>query len=108
MALLEVADVVAGYGETDILHGVSIAVDEGEIVTIIGPNGCGKSTLMKAVVGLVRVKAGAVTFQGTDISAQPPEPDRADRVVLRAPVRQRLPVPEHPREPGDGWICPQR
>ena len=73
MALLEVADVVAGYGETDILHGVSIAVDEGEIVTIIGPNGCGKSTLMKAVVGLVRVKAGAVTFRGTDISAQPPE-----------------------------------
>ncbi len=73
MALLEVADVVAGYGETDILHGVSIAVDEGEIVTIIGPNGCGKSTLMKAVVGLVRVKAGAVTFQGTDISSQPPE-----------------------------------
>ena len=73
MALLEVSDVVAGYGETDILHGVSIAVDEGEIVTIIGPNGCGKSTLMKAVVGLVRVKAGAVTFRGTDISAQPPE-----------------------------------
>ena len=73
MALLEVSDVVAGYGETDILHGVSIAVDEGEIVTIIGPNGCGKSTLMKAIVGLVRVKAGAVTFRGTDISAQPPE-----------------------------------
>lgn len=73
MALLEVSDVVAGYGGTDILHGVSIAVDEGEIVTIIGPNGCGKSTLMKAIVGLVRVKAGAVTFQDTDISAQPPE-----------------------------------
>lgn len=73
MALLEVSNVVAGYGETDILHGVSITVDEGEIVTIIGPNGCGKSTLMKAIVGLVRVKAGAVTFRGTDISAQPPE-----------------------------------
>ena len=73
MPLLEVSDVVAGYGETDILHGVSIAVDEGEIVTIIGPNGCGKSTLMKAVVGLVRVKAGAVTFRGTDIASQPPE-----------------------------------
>ena len=73
MALLEVSDVVAGYGETDILHGVSIAVGEGEIVTIIGPNGCGKSTLMKAVVGLVRVKAGAVTFRGTDIASQPPE-----------------------------------
>lgn len=73
MALLEVSDVIAGYGETDILHGVSIAVDEGEIVTIIGPNGCGKSTLMKAIVGLVRVKEGRVFFQGTDIAAQPPE-----------------------------------
>ncbi len=73
MALLEVSDVIAGYGETDILHGVSIAVDQGEIVTIIGPNGCGKSTLMKAIVGLVRVKEGRVFFQGTDIAAQPPE-----------------------------------
>ena len=73
MALLEVSDVVAGYGETDILHGVSIAVAEGEIVTIIGPNGCGKSTLMKAIVGLVRTKAGTVIFRGQDIASQPPE-----------------------------------
>ena len=73
MALLEVSDVVAGYGETDILHGVSIAVTEGEIVTIIGPNGCGKSTLMKAIVGLVRPKAGTVIFRGQDIASQPPE-----------------------------------
>ena len=73
MALLEVSDVVAGYGETDILHGVSIAVTEGEIVTIIGPNGCGKSTLMKAIVGLVRTKSGTVIFRGQDIASQPPE-----------------------------------
>ena len=73
MVLLEVSDVVAGYGETDILHGVSIAVAEGEIVTIIGPNGCGKSTLMKAIVGLVRPKAGTVIFRGQDIASQPPE-----------------------------------
>ena len=108
MALLEVADVVAGYGETDILHGVSIAVDEGEIVTIIGPNGCGKSTLMKAVVGLVRVKAGAVTFRGHGHLRPAAGADRANRPLLRAPVRQRLPLPEHPREPGDGRLCPQR
>ena len=38
---------VAGYGQTEILHGVSIGVDEGEVVTIIGPNGCGKSTVIK-------------------------------------------------------------
>ena len=73
MALLEARDVVAGYGETEILHGVSITVDTGEIVTIIGPNGCGKSTVMKSIVGLVNVGAGSVTFRGEEIANFPPE-----------------------------------
>ncbi len=67
------SDVVAGYGEAEILHGVSITVAEGEIVTIIGPNGCGKSTLMKAIVGLVDVRTGSVRFRGDDITGVPPE-----------------------------------
>lgn len=73
MALLEASNVVAGYGETEVLHGVSIKVNAGEVVTIIGPNGCGKSTLMKAIVGLVRARAGSVHFRGVDISDQDPE-----------------------------------
>ena len=73
MALLEASNLVAGYGETEILHGVSITVSEGEVITIIGPNGCGKSTLMKAIVGLLRTRTGRVTFRGADISALPPE-----------------------------------
>ena len=73
MALLEARDIVAGYGETEILHGVSITVDAGEIVTIIGPNGCGKSTLMKSVIGLVNVGSGSVMFRGNEISNMPPE-----------------------------------
>ncbi len=73
MALLEVSDVVSGYGQTEILHGVSLTVNDGEIVTIIGPNGCGKSTLMKTVAGLVSVWDGAVNFRGNDISSTPPE-----------------------------------
>ena len=73
MGLLEASDVVAGYGQTEILHGVSIRVEPGEMVTIIGPNGCGKSTLMKSIVGLVRVRSGSVKFRGADISAYPPE-----------------------------------
>ena len=73
MALLEASDIVAGYGQTEILHSVSVIVDAGEMVTIIGPNGCGKSTLMKAIVGLVRVRSGSVKFHGTEISGYPPE-----------------------------------
>ncbi len=73
MALLEVSKVVAGYGQTEILHGVSLIVEEGEIVTIIGPNGCGKSTLMKTVAGLVKVWGGSVNFRRADISSMPPE-----------------------------------
>ena len=60
--ILEVNNVFSGYGETEILHGVSIKVYENEIVTIIGPNGCGKSTLMKTIFGLLRAPAGDIDF----------------------------------------------
>jgi len=73
MSLLQVQDVVSGYGETEILHGVSIAVDDGEIITIIGPNGSGKSTLLKTIVGLVQAKKGQVSFRGEDITSMAPE-----------------------------------
>lgn len=73
MSLLEVRDVVSGYGETEILHSVSIAVEKGQIVTIIGPNGSGKSTLLKTIFGLVRPKKGQVYFHGEDITGMPPE-----------------------------------
>jgi ABC-type branched-subunit amino acid transport system ATPase component len=73
MSLLEVSGVVAGYGETEILHSVSIAVEEGQIVTIIGPNGSGKSTLLKTIFGLVQPKKGQVRFHGEDITGMAPE-----------------------------------
>ena len=73
MSLLTVSNIVAGYGETEILHGVSIAIEEGHIVTIIGPNGSGKSTLLKAIFGLVKPKEGQVLFQGKDITGHAPE-----------------------------------
>ena len=71
--LLEAVGIVAGYGETEILHGVSLAVNPGEIATIIGPNGCGKSTFMKTLAGLVQVKRGRIAFRGADITAHSPE-----------------------------------
>lgn len=73
MPLLEVSDLVVGYGETEILHGVSILVDPGEFVTIIGPNGSGKSTLIKTIFGLLKPKRGRIRFQGDDITGVPPE-----------------------------------
>jgi ABC-type branched-subunit amino acid transport system ATPase component len=73
MSLLEVSEVVAGYGDSEILHGVSISVEQGEIVTIIGPNGSGKSTLLKTVLGLVHPKRGSVRFQGRDVTGIAPE-----------------------------------
>lgn len=71
-AVLELDDVVGGYGETQILHGVSLRVAPGEIVAIIGPNGAGKSTAMKAVFGLLRLSSGKVRLDGQDITNTPP------------------------------------
>ncbi len=72
MSLLEAADIVSGYGQIEILHGVSLAVGAGEVVAIIGPNGCGKSTLMKTIFGLLEPSKGTVTFNDTDITGMPP------------------------------------
>ena len=74
--VLRVQDVVAGYGEVEILHGVAIAVSEAEIVAVIGPNGAGKSTLLKAIFGLVPVRRGRVELAGQDVTNIPP-----DRIV---------------------------
>jgi ABC-type branched-subunit amino acid transport system ATPase component len=72
-AVMEVQGVVAGYSaEVDILAGVSIAVHEGEIVTVLGPNGAGKSTLLKTAVGLLAPREGRVTLRGRDVTGLRP------------------------------------
>ena len=63
-------NVISGYGEIEILHGVSIEVYEKEIVTIIGPNGCGKSTLMKTIFGLLRPSSGSIEFMIDNIMTE--------------------------------------
>jgi branched-chain amino acid transport system ATP-binding protein len=62
-----------GYGGADILHACTIAVEKGQIAVIVGPNGAGKSTAMKAVFGMLRLRAGQVKLDGEDITALSPQ-----------------------------------
>lgn len=73
MSLLDVADLVAGYGDLEVLHGVDLHVKEGEYVALVGPNGAGKSTVMKTIIGIATHMDGAVTFDGADIAGQHPK-----------------------------------
>ena len=66
--LLEIDDLRVGYTAGDILQGVSLAVAPGEIIAIIGRNGVGKTTLMKALIGLLRIRSGSIRFCGKEIS----------------------------------------
>lgn len=68
--VLETQDIVAGYGDIEILHGVSVAVHEGSLVSIVGPNGAGKSTLLKAILGLARVVSGKILLDSDDVTGQ--------------------------------------
>jgi branched-chain amino acid transport system ATP-binding protein len=71
--ILSMDSVVSGYGNTTVLHDVSIAVEEGEIACLIGPNGSGKSTLMKSIYGFADIKSGTVTLDGEDITGRSPQ-----------------------------------
>ena len=71
MALLEVKDLQVYYGVICALKGISFEVNEGEIVSLIGANGAGKTTMMQSVVGIIPKKSGSVIFDGKDISKTP-------------------------------------
>jgi branched-chain amino acid transport system ATP-binding protein len=68
MALLAIENLSVHYGAIQALHGVSIAVEPGEIVTLIGANGAGKSTTLRAVSGLVKASGGTITFDGKNLA----------------------------------------
>jgi branched-chain amino acid transport system ATP-binding protein len=73
MALLTLRDVEAGYGSIQILHGVSLRVDEGEVVSVIGPNGAGKSTIFKVIMGFITYLGGEIVFDGRSLIGQRPD-----------------------------------
>jgi len=68
MTMLSIRGLRAGYGKIDVLRDMSIVVDQGQIVTLIGANGAGKTTLLKTISGLVRPSAGAIEFEGQNIA----------------------------------------
>jgi branched-chain amino acid transport system ATP-binding protein len=65
--VLEVSDLIAGYGRGDVLRGVSLRVPDAAVVGLLGPNGAGKSTLARAISGLLRPRAGRITFDGRPV-----------------------------------------
>jgi branched-chain amino acid transport system ATP-binding protein len=89
--MLRLASVHAGYGSVEVLHGVSLHVDRGEIVTIVGANGAGKSTLLNAIAGVVRPTDGAMSFESRDISRLPAEKVASRGCVLVPEGRQIFP-----------------
>jgi branched-chain amino acid transport system ATP-binding protein len=73
VALLEVEEIRAGYGNIEALKGVSLTVEEGEVVTLIGSNGAGKSTTLRAITGLTPANAGTIRLDGKDITRVSPQ-----------------------------------
>jgi branched-chain amino acid transport system ATP-binding protein len=87
--VLDIEGLRAGYGEVQILRDVSLKVEAGEMVTLVGSNGAGKSTLLNAICGIVRPTAGRVRLDGTDITGWPSEAIVAEGIT-QVPEGRRL------------------
>jgi branched-chain amino acid transport system ATP-binding protein len=106
MALLEVSDIRTHYGSIEALKGVSLTVDEGEVVTLIGSNGAGKSTTLRSISGLTPASSGRISFAGQDITRVPAHEIVAYGIALspegrhcfpRMTVRENLDLGAHHR-----------
>lgn len=89
MPLLDVKDVQAGYGDMRVLHGLSLQIGPQESIGLFGPNGHGKTTLLKTISSLVRPTAGSITFDGTDITGRKP-PAIVEAGLIHAPQGNTL------------------
>ena len=70
--MLSLSEVHCGYGNIEIIKGISLTVEKGQIVAIIGANGAGKTTTLKTIAGLLPVRSGSITFDGNDITKVKP------------------------------------
>jgi branched-chain amino acid transport system ATP-binding protein len=87
--LLEVFDIAVRYGTAEVLHGVSLTVGAGETVTLIGANGAGKTSCLRAISGLEPLSAGAIRFEGDRIDLLSPR-ERLGRGLVHVPEGKRL------------------
>ena len=89
MGLLELHDLTVRYGEIEAVRGVSLSVETGEVVTLLGSNGAGKSTTLKTISGLVRPASGEVLFEGQSLRGLKPE-DIVRRGIAHVPEGRRV------------------
>lgn len=89
MHLLRLENVNAGYGEFRVLHDVSLEVEQGEIVAIVGPNGVGKTTLLKTIMGLTTLYSGRIFVEGVDVTRESPD-KRVKRGLVLIPEGRGL------------------
>lgn len=110
--ILEVQDLYTAYGLSQVLFGVSLSVEEGEVVSILGRNGVGKTTTLRSIMGLVRPSSGSVRWKGQEIVGLAPyeiarlgigfvPEDR--RIFADLTVWENLDVARRPAARGDGW-----
>jgi branched-chain amino acid transport system ATP-binding protein len=106
LALLDVEGIHARYGAIEALHGISLTVDDGEVVTLIGSNGAGKSTTLRSISGLTPASKGKIHFDGEDITRVPAQEivargialaPEGRRVFPRMSVRENLDLGAHRR-----------
>jgi len=89
MAILEVKEVTSGYGDVQILWGVSLALEQGSMTALVGANGVGKTTLLRTIVGLLRPWQGHILFEGEDVSKLSPHA-KAERGLILVPEGRQL------------------
>ena len=91
MRLLEIEGVSAGYGSVPVLHDITLHVDEGEAVALVGANAAGKTTLLRTINGIIRATSGAIRLAGRDITALPPHDISRTGIAQVAEGRQLFP-----------------
>ena len=91
MSLLYIDDLRVSYGGIEALKGISLTVEKGEIVTLIGANGAGKSTTLRAISGLVPIKTGTITYDGSVISGQSPQKIVSEGICMVSEGRRVFP-----------------